>query len=182
MISKLAKVFGIKDKEKYRAKKVRTDACQYNFTAVNMRFNKVKGFFKEAKIEADFNIHELEESFLHARWPVTGIRTGIPERDKQLIEAPHFFNGLEYEEIVFKSHSITKESKNQLVFTGDLFIKEHRKTIAMYVGYQIDKTGYQLFVDYSLDRFEFGIGESGSFAIGRQIELEFDIYLEFETL
>jgi|TARA_Y100001934_G_C12068827_1_gene638991 polyisoprenoid-binding protein YceI len=181
MISKLAKVFGLGDKEQFRAFKVRNDACTYNFTAVNMRFNKVKGFFKEAKVEADFNIHALDQSFLNLRWPVDGIRTGIPERDKQLIEAVHFFNGLEYPEIVFKSREISKEAKNQLIVTGDLFIKEHRKTVALYMGYSQDKFGYQLFVDYSLDRFEFGIGESGSFAIGRQIELEFDICLQFES-
>lgn len=181
MISKLAKVFGVKDKAMYRARKVRHDACQHNFTAVNMRFNKVKGFFKEAHIEVDFNIYELEESFLNIRWPVIGIRSGIPERDQQLIEAPHFFNGLEYPEIVFRSRSISKEGKDQLIFNGDLFIKEHRKTIALYVGYRVDKSGYQLFIDYSLDRFEFGIGESGSFSIGRQIELELDLFLEFET-
>lgn len=181
MISRLVRAFGGKDKADYRATKVRKDACQYNFTAINMRFNKVKGFFKEATIEADFNIHNLEESFLTVRWPVAGIRSGIPERDQQLIEAPHFFNGNEYPEIVFKSRSITKEGKGQLVFSGDLFIKEHRKAIALYAGYSITDSGYQLFVDYSLDRFEFGIGESGSFSIGRQIELELDIYLEFDS-
>jgi|GEM_PF-2056439 len=181
MISKLAKVLGLGDKGQYRADKVRYDACQFNFTAINMRFNKVKGFFKEAIIDVDFNIHNLEGSHMHLRWPVAGIRTGIPERDTQMIEAPHFFNGNEYPEIIFKSREISRESKNQLVFTGDLFIKEHRKTVALYVGYNVSDSGYQLFVDYSLDRFEFGIGESGSFSIGRQIELEFDIYLEFET-
>lgn len=181
MISKLAKVFGVKDKALYRARKVRRDASQYNFTAINMRFNKVKGFFKEAHVEVDFNIYELDDSFLNIRWPVSGIRSGIPERDQQLINAPHFFNGQEYPEIVFKSRSIVKETKDQLIVTGDLFIKEHRKTIALYVGYQVNKIGYQLFIDYSLDRFEFGIGENGSFSIGRQIELEFDLFLEFET-
>ncbi len=177
MISRIAKAFGVVDKTKFRSTAVNKDASQYNFTAINMRFNKVKGFFKEAVVEVDFNIHELETSQISIRWPVAGIRTGIPERDQQLIEAPHFFNWEEYPDIVFKSREISKEGKNQLVFTGDLFIKEHRKSIALYAGYQYDKSGYQLFIDFSLDRFEFGIGESGSFAIGRQIELEFDIYL-----
>lgn len=178
MISRIAKAFGMMDKTKYRATSSVADASQYNFTAINMRFNKVKGFFKEAIVDVDLNIFELETSHLHLRWPVAGIRSGIQERDLQLTEAPHFFNGKEYPEIVFKSHEITREGKNQLIISGDLFIKEHRKTVALYAGYQYDENGYQLFIDYSLDRFEFGIGESGSFAIGRQIELEFDIYLK----
>ncbi len=178
MISRLAKAFGIVDKEKFHSTSVNNDASQYNFTAVNMRFNKVKGFFRDVVVDVDFNIYNLESSHLNLRWPVNGIRTGIPERDQQLSEAPHFFNGNEYPEIIFKSREITTEGKRQLVFTGDLFIKEHRRTIALYAGYQFDEQGYQVFIDYSLDRFEFGIGESGSFAIGRQIELEFDIYLK----
>ena len=35
-------------------------------------------------------------------------------------------------------------------------------------------------IKWTHDRFEFGIGESGSFAIGRQIELELDIHLLYE--
>lgn len=177
MISRLARVFGAVDKTQFRSTAAHYEASQFNFTAVNMRFNKVKGFFKEVVIDVDFNIHELETSHLNLRWPVKGIRTGIAERDQQLISAPHFFNGEEYPDIVFKSREILMEGKNQLVFSGDLFIKEHRRSIALYAGYQYDKSGYQLFIDYDLDRFDFGIGESGSFAIGRQIELEFDIYL-----
>jgi polyisoprenoid-binding protein YceI len=180
MISRITNALGLGNKEKYTATIVKKDACQYNFTAINMRFNKVKGFFKYAEIEASFNIHELDSSFLNISWPIEGIRSGIAERDKQLIEAPHFFNGLEYPNISFKSTEIVRESKQQLVITGSLFIKEHRREVSLYMGYSQDKNGYQLFIDYNVDRFEFGIGESGSFAIGRQIELELDIHLLYE--
>lgn len=177
MFSRLAKAFGAVDKGKFRSLRVNSESSQYNFSAINMRFNKVQGFFKEAIVDVDFNIHDLENSHLNLRWPVAGIRTGIPERDEQLIKAPHFFDGDHYPEIKFESKAISQEGKNQLVFSGDLTIKEHRKSIALYAGLQCTKEGYQIFIDYSLDRFEFAIGESGSFAIGRQIDLEFDIYL-----
>lgn len=179
MIEKLKDVFGLKPKEAYAASRIDDSYCKFNFTAVNMRFNKVKGFFAEAEKDIQFNIKDLENSYLRLKWPVKGIRTGIPERDKQLIEAPHFFYAEKYPEITFKSNKISLEGKKQLLVVGDLKIKETEKTIALYMGYSMNKEGYQLFVDYSLDRFEYGIGENGSFSIGRQIELEIDIAIKF---
>ncbi len=179
MIGKLKEVFSSKPKEAYAASAVDKSACKFNFTAVNMRFNKVKGFFAQANQDIKFNIKDLDNSHIRIEWPVDGIRTGIPERDKQLIEAEHFFNAKEYPTITFKSAKISQENKKQLLVVGDLTIKGTEKTIALYMGYRMDKYGYQLFVDYELDRFEFGIGENGSFSIGRQIELEIDITIKF---
>lgn len=179
MLSKIKEVFAQKPVESYGASKVYRDGCKFNFTAVNMRFNKVNGFFAEADLDVLFNIKDLDNSRINITWPVTGIRTGIAERDKQLIEAEQFFNASEFPNITFKSGKISLEGKKQLLVLGNLEIKGTEKPIALYMGYQMDKYGYQLFVDYSLDRFEFGIGENGSFSIGRQIELEIDIALKF---
>ncbi len=179
MLSKLKEVFGQKPTEAYGTSQVYRDGCKFNFTAVNMRFNKVQGFFAQADLDVFFNIKDLDNSYINITWPVNGIRTGISERDKQLIEAEHFFNAGEFPNITFKSGKISLEAKKQLLVLGNLEMKGVEKAIALYMGYSMDKYGYQLFVDYSLDRFEYGIGENGSFSIGRQIELEIDIALKF---
>lgn len=178
MLSKLKEVFSSKPTEAFNASQVDKSACKFNFTATNMRFNKVQGFFANAEMDIVFNIKDLDNSRINLEWPVTGIRTGIPDRDKQLIEAEQFFNAAQFPSITFKSSQIKLEGKKQLLVIGSLQIKGVEKDIALYMGYQMDKFGYQLFVDYSLDRFEFGIGENGSFSIGRQIELEIDIALK----
>lgn len=163
-----------------RYTRYRSDRSQYNFTATNLRFNKVKGFFKEASLRAELDFKHLDKSYFIASWPVSGIRTGIDERDLQLQEAPHFFNGKEYPEIIFKSANISKEGKKQLLITGELSIKGISRHVAFYAGIDRRKDGCDLFIDFNLDRFEYQIGESASFAIGRQIELQFDIALEPE--
>ena len=59
MISRIAKAFGMMDKTKYRATSSVADASQYNFTAINMRFNKVKGFFKEAIVDGERHVSKI---------------------------------------------------------------------------------------------------------------------------
>jgi len=163
-----------------RYTKYNADGSRYNFTATNLRFNKVKGFFKEASLKAELDFKRLDNSYFIASWPVSSIRTGIEERDQQLTEAPHFFNGQEYPEVIFKSARIAKEGKKQLLITGELTIKGISKHIAFYAGMDRRKDGCDLFIDFNIDRFDYQIGESASFAIGRQIELQFDISLEPE--
>lgn len=175
MLGKLKEVLAKKSVEAYNASEVDKSACKFNFTATNMRFNKVEGFFAKAEMDIVFNIKDLDNSFIKISWPVEGIRTGIADRDKQLIEAEHFFNANEHPNIYFESKQLTLEGKKQILVLGTLEIKGIKKEIALYMGYTLDKYEYQLFVDYSLDRFEFQIGENGSFSIGRQIELALDI-------
>lgn len=179
MLVKLAQSIGLLDREKYQATTYNADKSCYNFSTTNLNFSEVKGFFKEAAVKGLFDPYNVSDSFLEISWPVTGIKTGILERDKQLIEASHFLFGEEYPEIIFKSHSFSKYSKKQICIKGTLSIKDIKKELTLYASYKSDKLGYIMFVDHELDRFDFEIGESGSFAMGRQIKLQIDIALNY---
>lgn len=179
MLVRIAQSVGLIDKHKYEAVKYDPERSCYNFSAFNLRFSEVKGFFKEAKVKGLFDAYNLDLSYLDIAWPVEGIRTGINERDKQLVEASHFFFGEEYPEILFKSTSIEAYKGKQIIINGHLTIKDTVQELCLYASYSKDKQGYVIFVDYELDRFEFKIGESGSFAIGREIKLQLDIALNF---
>ncbi len=179
MFRKLGQAIGLIDRYKYEATVYNADKSCYNFSTTNLRFSEVKGFFKEARVKGLFDPFNIENSYLEIAWPVNGIKTGILERDKQLVEASHFFFGDEYPEIIFKSTSIETHKKKQIIVHGTLSIKDIKQEISLFASYSTDKFGHIIFVDYDLDRFDFQIGESGSFAIGRQIKLQLDIALGF---
>lgn len=170
---------GLIDRKKYQASTYNPDRSCYNFSTTNLHFSEVKGFFKEAKVKALFDPFNLKASYFEIIWPVNGIKTGILERDKQLVEASHFLFGEEYPEITFRSNSIEALKKKQICIHGVLSIKDITKDLLLYASYKTDNQGHMVFVDYELDRFDFQIGESGSFAIGRQIKLQLDIALNF---
>ena len=170
---------GLIDRRKYQASTYNPEKSCYNFSTTNLHFSEVKGFFKEAELKGLFDPFNLEISFLEVVWPVAGIRTGIIERDKQLVEASHFLFGEEHPEITFRSNSIEPYKKDQICIHGTLSIKEIKKELIIYASYKTDKMGHVIFVDYELDRFDFQIGESGSFAMGRQIKLQLDIALNY---
>lgn len=79
MLSKIKGVFSQKPVESYAASQVYRDGCKFNFTAMNMRFNKVNGFFAQADFDVHFNIKDFDNSCINITWPVAGIRTGITE-------------------------------------------------------------------------------------------------------
>lgn len=179
MLVKLAQSAGLLDRHKYRASTYNAEKSSYNFSTTNLHFSEVKGFFNEARVKGVFDPYHLSDSFLEIYWSVNGIKTGILERDKQLIEASHFLFGEEFPEIVFKSHSFQKHKKKQICIKGALSIKDITKELILYGSYKTDKLGHIIFVDYQLDRFDFEIGESGSFAIGRKIKLQLDVALNY---
>ena len=179
MFVKLAQSVGLIDRDRYQASTYNAERSCYNFSTTNLHFSEVKGFFKEAVVKGTFDPFNLSDSFLEITWPVNTIKTGILERDKQLIEASHFLFGDEHPEIIFHSHSIKGYKKNKICISGYLSIKDIKKSLTLYASYKTDKLGHIIFVDYELDRFDFKIGESGSFAMGRQIKLQLDIALNY---
>lgn len=179
MLKKLGQAIGLIDRYKYEASTYNAEKSCYNFSTTNLRFSEVKGFFKEAKVKGLFDPYNIENSYFEIAWPVNAIKTGILERDKQLVEASHFFFGEQFPEIIFKSSSIEAYKRKQIIINGTLSIKDTRQEISLFASYSTDKSGHIIFVDYELDRFDFKIGESGSFAIGRQIQLQLDIALNY---
>ena len=179
MFKKLGQSIGLIRRDKYQASNYNADISRYNFSTSNMGFSEVKGFFKLAKVRGLFDPYNIEDSFIEIAWPVNSIKTGILERDKQLVEASHFFFGEEFPDIKFISTTIERHRGKQIIINGNLSIKDIKQELSLLASYNSDKLGYIIFVDYELDRFNFKIGESGSFAIGRQIHLQMDIGLNY---
>jgi polyisoprenoid-binding protein YceI len=144
-----------------------------------MVFSEVNGYFNEAQVKGVFDAYNLEYSHIEVAWPVGGIITGIPERDKQLMEASQFFFKEKFPKIVFKTTSIKDHKKNQIIINGILKIKDIQQEISLLASYKEDNLGYIILVDYELDRFDFMVGQSDSFAIGRDIRLQLDIAFNY---
>jgi polyisoprenoid-binding protein YceI len=179
VLKKIGQSLGLINKHKYEASVYNAERSCYNFKTTNMRFSEVKGYFKEAKVKGVFDAYNLEYCYLEIKWEVNGIKTGIPERDRQLIEASQFFFQEEFPEITFKSSSIEAYKKNQIIVNGSLKIKDIQQELSLFASYKEDSLGYIIFVDYELDRFDFKVGESDSFAVGREIKLQLDIAFNF---
>jgi polyisoprenoid-binding protein YceI len=144
-----------------------------------MLFSEVKGYFKEAEVKGVFDAYNLEYSYITVIWPVSGIKTGIVERDKQLIETSQFFFQEKYPKIIFQTTAIKAHKRNQVIISGVLKIKDIEKDISLLASYKEDNLGYIILIDYELDRFDFMVGESDSFTVGREIRLQLDIAFNY---
>jgi polyisoprenoid-binding protein YceI len=179
VLKKIGQFLGFINRHKYEASEYNAERSCYNFRARNMLFSEVEGYFKEAEAKGVFDAYNLEYSYITVIWPVGGIKTGIVERDKQLIENSQFFFQEKFPKIIFRTTAIKAHKRKQVIISGVLKIKDIEKDISLLASYKEDNLGYIILIDYELDRFDFMVGESDSFAVGREIRLQLDIAFNY---
>jgi polyisoprenoid-binding protein YceI len=134
---------------------------------------KVKGSFETAQeVSIYFEPEALEKSKIYARFLAKSINTDNQTRDKHLRSAD-YFEVEKYPFLTFESQKIEKGSTAQSFWlTAFLTIKEKRKSFRIPLNYQPQKDGsYRLSAQFSLDRREFGVGES-SWILSDEVQVE----------
>lgn len=147
-----------------------------SFSINNMIFNTVEGSFKNFKGEVEFDINKPESSSFKIQIPVASIDTENEDRDKHLL-AKKYFDAEKYPFIEFNSTFVNKTAEG-FDITGNLKIKGLIKAFTIPFTSEKTKDGFLLKGQFEIDRYDFKVGPSGSFGMGREVSLKINCFLK----
>lgn len=159
----------------------RSGAYQHQVFAKHLIISKISGLFKsfEGKVKTvgnDFSKGEIE-----FKAEVNSLDTGHKERDYHLLSGD-FFKASKYPHIHFISTSIRRINSKEFEVTGDITIKDVKKSISMNVhlgGITIDPSGQEragFSMTAWINRFDFGLNwnnvtDTGGAIVGEKLIL-----------
>lgn len=102
---------------------------EVDFTVKHMGISNVRGRFGTVDATIQYDDHDLTKSTVNATINVTGVDTGVPQRDNDLKSA-HFFDVAQYPTATFTSTSVAKGGSG-LQISGNLTIKGVTKPVVL---------------------------------------------------
>lgn len=154
-----------------------------NFQIKHMMVSKAKGEFESFDVEFSGDLNDLPSAQVVVTIPVTSINTGNEQRDGHL-RSGDFFEADQYPDIVFRSSSIQKLSKEEYKVTGDFTIKGETREETFTVEYNgtskspMDGSTIAGFdVSGKIDREAYGLTynaalETGGVLLGKDVKFE----------
>ncbi len=128
-----------------------------DFKIKNLGLN-VDGNFSDIKIESNFNINALNDSYLNATIKVSSIDTGNKTRNKSLSEKDYFDTNT-YQNIQLKSTTIKKKSETTYLLTAQLTIKNTTKTVTIPLQLSENGSSVTLTSYFELNRRDYNVGK-----------------------
>lgn len=146
-----------------------------DFEVSNFKVNTVEGNLSDISGVVKFDLADVNSSSFKIKIGISSINTENEERDEHL-QAEEFFNAEKYPKATFTSTSVSKEGEDYVV-KGELTIKGITQSVSIPFKYTELKGGFLLSGPLTVDRYDFKVGESSSFTIGRDIDLTIHCYL-----
>lgn len=148
-----------------------SNASKISFDVKNM-FSTVEGSLDGLSGTITFDETNLAATIFDVCLPANSIDTNNDKRDGHLM-AEDYFNEAQYEDICFEATKVEKSS-NAFLVKGDLTMNGVSKSVEFPFTYANNKFQGQLIVD----RYDFGIGGSGGFMIGRDVTVNIVAIIE----
>ena len=142
---------------------------EISFIIKNLGFN-VEGRFNDFTVLSNFNIDNLEESFINAEIRVKSIFTDVALRDEHLLKSD-FFDVHTYPKIVFKSSAIEKKSNFKYLLKGFLLMKGIKKKVESPLEIEKTEKGVRFIANFTLNRKDFGVGGS-SLILSKKVNIK----------
>ncbi len=117
----------------------------------------VDGTFQNYVIQIEMDTLSLEDSYIHAKIPVSTIETGIGKRNKHLLEKK-YFSETEYPDIFYESLTITRSGKETFIASGLITIKGVQQNISIPFQLVTESNHRYLVAEFELNRLDFGVG------------------------
>jgi polyisoprenoid-binding protein YceI len=160
---------------------------QIQFTVRHLMISKVRGFFDEFTIEADFDAENPSNSTVTVTIDTASANTRDEKRDGHL-RSPDFFSVEEYPTATFESTRIEVTGQNEGKIYGDLTIRDITKEVvvdATYLGTATDPWGGEhahFSGSTTIDRRDWGLEwnqglDTGGVLAGWKVQLDFEIEL-----
>ena len=150
---------------------INAEASQISFDIKNM-FSTVNGNLDGLSGTITFDESNLETAIFDVCLPANSLSTDNKRRDSHLM-SEDYFNALVYEDICFEASRVEKLSKGYVV-SGDLTIHGVSQEVEIPFTYENNKFEGQL----KIDRYDFGIGGTGDFMIGRDVDIQIVAFIK----
>lgn len=154
------------------------------FTVTHLGLNRVAGSFGTFDGMIYFDPENPASGQVEAVIQVESVDTNNDKRDDHL-RTDDFFDVQQFPAASFRSTEWKHLGDNRFSVTGDLQIMETTKPVTLEVELLgtaevrgVLKSGWM--ARTSLDRYEWGVGGSGAFPIGREIGLEISIQADLQ--
>ncbi len=148
------------------SKAFKPEQSSITFEISNFSVSTVSGSFGPPEGTVIFDAQNLAEAKIDVKVAVKSIDTEISKRDAHL-QAEEYFDSAKHPYIRFESTAISKTNAGFLL-KGKLTIKGLSKTIEVPANY----ANNTLRSNFTIDRYDFKVGDSGGFMIGREVEVE----------
>jgi len=140
------------------AQEIAQTSASVDFKIKNMGFN-VDGTFNDVTISTNFNLSDLENSYINGVIKVSSIDTDNKKRDKHL-RNEDYFEVEKYSTIKLISTKIEKKSTSKYQLTAKLTIKKTTKTITIPLEVKQTSNSITIKSNFSINRLNYGVGES----------------------
>lgn len=154
------------------AQQIDGQASIVNFSVSNMGLKTVKGTFGGMKGELRFDAQQLDNAYFNVCIDAASVNTGNKKRDHHLLNED-FFEVDKYPVICFESSKIVKTDSGYKAM-GTLKMHGVSKAIELPFSYNNKSFNGQL----EIDRFDYGIGASGGFMVGREVMLDINCIIK----
>ena len=145
---------------------INTRASKVTFDVSNMSVTSVDGTFSGMQGTIRFNPSDLSNATLDVCIQASSVDTENSQRDEHL-QNEDFFEVDKYPTICFQSSAITRTSSGYLA-RGTLTMHGVTKTVSIPFTFA-NKT---FTGELTIDRYDYDVGPSSSWTVGREIEME----------
>jgi polyisoprenoid-binding protein YceI len=152
------------------------------FSVPHMVVSDVEGRFHDVKGKVDIDDADLTKSAVELTIAAGSIDTASADRDKHL-KGPDFFDVTKYPNLTFKSTKVVKAGKSKYKVTGDLTIRDVKKSVTLDVNVSEPvmspwgKLVRAVKVDGKINRRDFGLNwnkalDKGGVVVGDDVTLD----------
>ena len=152
------------------------------FSVPHMVVSDVEGRFHDVKGKVDIDDADLTKSTVELTIAAGSIDTASADRDKHL-KGPDFFDVTKYPNLTFKSTKVAKAGKAKYKVTGDLTIRDVKKSVTLDVNVSDPVTSpwgklvRAVKVEGKINRHDFGLNwnktlDKGGVLVGDDVTLD----------
>lgn len=120
----------------------------------------VDGNFSEVEIRTNFNLNQIEESYIYADINVKSISTGIKRRDNHILKKA-YFDAENHQKIQLKSSKIEKNKNGTFSLLANLVLKGITKKITIPLQIIETKNSLKITSTFTINRKDFKISGGG---------------------
>ncbi|PWJ44613.1 YceI family protein [Sediminitomix flava] len=158
------------------AQNIDTGNSIVTFEVSNMAFKTVEGSFKGMKGAVKFDENNLSESSFQVCIDAATVNTENEDRDKHL-KNEDFFEVETYPEICFTSTSIVKSTSG---YTAKGMLKMHGVEKEVEIPFSVKDNTFE--GTLVIDRYDYKVGGSGKFMVGREINLKIKSVVKSDSI
>ena len=160
---------------------------EINFKVKHLMITNVTGTFREFNAEMESNTPDFSDATIRFEADVNSISTNNEQRDGHL-KSDDFFNAEKFPKLTFTSGRLEKKSETEYLLSGELTIRDIKKTVSFKVefgGLMTDpwgqeKAGFE--ITGTINRKEFDLKwsattEAGGIVVSDEVRLQLAVQM-----